>query len=237
MIPKAIRNRRENGKKTMEVNSMAVARPGTPDEARAEILNAAAVAFMERGYAATSIDDVADTLGATKGRIYHYYQSKTDIFIDIHLESLRILLERVGAIARRSDLPPHERLYAMCHEHVTVFMTTIAYQKSTILGLNRFLLSITKPHQNDATRRIQRLRDEYETLFISAITDGIASGIFADTDPRFVTKPLLGALNWANIWYEASPADDSNRVENTAAGLAEFCVKALLNPAARMKSL
>lgn len=236
MVSDTLKTTPATGKTRVKDKSVAVARPGASDEVRNEILKAAAEAFMERGYAATSIDDVADTLGATKGRIYHYYRSKTDIFIDIHLESLRILLERVGAIARRNDLEPHERLYAMCREHAIVFMTTIAYQKSTILGLNRFLLSITAPYQDDATRRVQQLRDEYEGLFVSTVAEGKERGIFADVDPRFATKPLLGALNWANIWYEASPEDDVGRVDEIADSLAEFCVKALLSPDARMGS-
>lgn len=208
---------------------VAVARPGAPDEVRAEILMAAATAFMQRGYAATSIDDVADSLGGSKGRIYHYYRSKTDLFIDIHLESLRILLERVGGLAARTDLTPDRRLYAMCREHAIVFMTTIAYQKSTILGLNRFLLSITAPYQDDATRRVQQLRDQYEQLFVSTVAEGIDAGYFKPLDARLATKPLLGALNWANIWYEAD--GDDNRVEEIATALAEYCVKAVLTDA------
>src|SRR3546814_6257739 len=73
--------------------SLLVNRPSAPDGVRADILNAAATIFNERGYAATSIDDVADRLGASKGRIYHYYRSKTDIFLDLHLESLRVLTD------------------------------------------------------------------------------------------------------------------------------------------------
>src|SRR5690554_6407230 len=94
-----------------------LARPQASDAAREEILDAAALAFMQKGFTATSIDDVADSLGATKGRIYHYYRSKTDIFIDVHLEALRQLLENVGAIALRKELPPDRRLFLMCREH------------------------------------------------------------------------------------------------------------------------
>jgi len=212
---------------------VAVTRSSAPDDVRAEILQAAAVAFMQRGYAATSIDDVADSLGATKGRIYHYYRSKTDIFIDIHLEALRVLLDRVGAIALRHDLDPATRLYAMCREHALTFMTTISYQKSTILGLNRFLLSITAPYQHDATRYVQQLRDEYENLFVSTVIEGIEKGDFAKIDPRFATKPLLGALNWANIWFEPSSDRELSDIDTIADCLAEYCVKALLSPAAR----
>ncbi|MGD9915173.1 MAG: TetR/AcrR family transcriptional regulator [Rhizobiaceae bacterium] len=52
----------------------------TVDSSRADILRTAALCFMERGYYATSIDDVARKLGATKGRIYHHFPSKGDLF-------------------------------------------------------------------------------------------------------------------------------------------------------------
>lgn len=202
-----------------------------PDEVRAEILQAAASAFMERGYAATSIDDVADSLGSTKGRIYHYYRSKTDIFIDVHLEALRQLLDRVGAIAARSDLEPPARIYAMCHEHVTVFMTTIAYQKATVLGLNRFLLSITSSDQAEATQAVNEGREAYERLYVDAIEEGIVKGVFRfpAKQTRLLTKPLLGALNWANLWFDATASIDAAEVEKVADTLATYCVSALVN--------
>jgi AcrR family transcriptional regulator len=208
--------------------ALFIARSDAPTEVRAEILKAAALAFMERGYAATSIDDVADTLGATKGRIYHYYRSKTDIFIDIHLESLRVLLERVRPIAARKDLKPHERLFAMCREHAITMMTTVAYYKSTIVGLNRFLLSITAPYQDEAMLRVLQQRAEYEDLLAEVIAEGSAEGIFVEIDPHFATKPMLGTLNWLNIWYESPPANGASNVEEVANALAAFCVKSLM---------
>lgn len=200
------------------------------DEARSAILDAAATSFMHKGFAGTSIDDMADELGATKGRIYHYYKSKTDIFLDVHLEALRVLLESVGAVARRPGLSHRERLFEMCRTHSVVFMTTISYQKSTILGINQFLISITHDYQTEASQRVHALREEYESLFAKVIEQGQAAGVFRQVSPRFATKPLLGALNWANSWYKA--LDDENRndqyVLSTGDALASYCVNALL---------
>src|SRR5271155_63523 len=60
-----------------------------------EIIAAAAECFMEQGFQATSIDDVARRLGSTKGRIYHHYASKIDLFFDVHREGMRRLFEAV----------------------------------------------------------------------------------------------------------------------------------------------
>ena len=56
---------------------------------REEILRAAAEIFMEYGYAATSIDAVAERLGATKGRIYHHYPSKADLFFEVQIAAMK----------------------------------------------------------------------------------------------------------------------------------------------------
>lgn len=211
-------------------SSLVVNRPGISEEIRADILHAAATAFNKRGYAGTSIDDVADTLGATKGRIYHYYRSKADIFLDIHLESLRALLERVGSIAAEKKLRPRERMREMCLAHAIVLMTQMTYQKTTMLGLNRFLLSISAPYQDAARQRINTLRDEYENLFVSTIAEGIKSGDFRTVDPRFATKPLLGALNYATTWYEDGGDGKPDAWQEIANGLADYCVSGLAAP-------
>jgi AcrR family transcriptional regulator len=213
---------------TSMVASLLVTRPGASDEARADILKAAATAFNERGYDATSIDDVADLLGASKGRIYHYYRSKTDILLDLHLESLRVLIDRVGRLAAEAKLRPTERVRQMCLAHATVVMTRITYQKTTMLGLNRFLLSLTAPYQVAARQRVNELRDEYENLFVAAISEGVETGEF-HVAPRFATKPLLGALNYVAIWYDEGGENPLGTVEEIANALADYCVSGLTN--------
>jgi len=59
-----------------------------------EILDAAALAFTQNGFAATSMDEIAERLGATKGRLYHYYAAKADIFRDIVRAGLAFRLAR-----------------------------------------------------------------------------------------------------------------------------------------------
>ena len=212
---------------TSNVPSLLVDRPGASDEARADILKAAAIAFNARGFEATSIDDVADVLGASKGRIYHYYRSKADIFLDLHLEVLRILIDRVGSIAARPDLGPVQRVREMCFTHAVEVMTRINYQKATMLGLNRFLLSVSAPYQEAARQRVNELRDEYEDLFVRVIAKGVEAGEFQLVEPRFATKPLLGALNYVANWYEEDRDHPLGAVEQIAAALADYCVRGL----------
>jgi AcrR family transcriptional regulator len=211
-----------------------IARPGATDEIRTEILQAAAETFVERGFAASSIDDVADTLGSTKGRIYHYYRSKSDLIIDLHLESLRILIDRVGAIAADDDRDPVERLYRMCFEHAAVLMTNISYQKATTMGLNRLLLSTVTEYQQEATKLIYELRDAYEKMFVRALEQGVQVGAFRNDQPRMLAKSIFGALNWTNLWFKPPVEDAVGDISNLADGLATFCVHAVVKSEAAL---
>src|SRR3546814_16938968 len=70
-------------KAALELVWESEARFSRKKEVRARILEAAAGAFMERGYAATTLDDIAALLGNTKGQIYHYYRRKLDLYFDV----------------------------------------------------------------------------------------------------------------------------------------------------------
>ena len=94
------------------------------DASREEILRAAAELFMAAGYAATSIDAMARRLGATKGRIYHHYRSKSDLYLEVQLAAMRRLDDAVGAIARGPGRP-EERLAAMALRHVSILLTEL----------------------------------------------------------------------------------------------------------------
>src|SRR3546814_19723520 len=77
----------------------------------------------------------------------------------------------------------------MCLGHAMVVMTHLTYQKTTMLGLNSFLLSISAPYQDQARRRVIQLRDQYEGLFVSPIAEGIERGEFRKTGARFAEAP------------------------------------------------
>ncbi len=175
-------------------------------EGRTAVLEAAARAFMRQGYAATSIDDVADQLGATKGRIYYYYRSKADLFFDVHRESMRQNLEGAGAIAREAGSPVG-RLERMVRAHATLMMTHLPFQRVSVLGVEMHLAGSTTRSQRETLRRIIALRDEYEGLFVRVIEEGIVAGEIRPIEARVVTKALLGGLNWITVWYRERDTD------------------------------
>ena len=71
--------------------------PGYRDEVRKKIVAEASSLFMEKGYSATTMDDIAARLGVTKAAIYQYYRSKVDLFAAVaeyQRQELAGILER-----------------------------------------------------------------------------------------------------------------------------------------------
>jgi AcrR family transcriptional regulator len=204
--------------------SGAIGRPGTGSEGREEILDAAAQSFMEYGFTGATIDDVADRISATKGRVYHYYRSKVDLFLDVHLRAMNIMIEAVEPLAKGPGTPA-ERLYAMAHRHACSVMDNFAYQKVSIQGLEKPLISSRGGRADAMIARVVSLRDAYESLFAGVIEEGIADGSFADGPARRMTKPVLGALNWLTLWYRPELSRDREQQEDIADSLARFVVR------------
>lgn len=206
------------------------------DPGRTEILDAAATVFTRYGYTATTIDDIAERLGATKGRIYHYYRAKADIFVDVIEIGMQDMIAAVAPIAAATGVRNTDRVWRMAREHALLMMTRNAYQRVAVQSVEMHRLR-QRAGTEQALARIIALRDGYEQLFADAVADGIRAGEFRDVDPRLVTKPVLGALNWISIWYDperdADPADEtrgSADPDRVADDYADFIVNGLRRP-------
>jgi len=206
--------------------SQTAVRPGVSSDSREEILAAAAEVFRDFGYAATSIDDVADRLGATKGRIYHYYRSKADLYFDVQIGAMSRLSAAIEPIARGPGSPA-EKLHAMACRHAEILMRDMASQKVAVQGLERSLLGNGSVRHGKTLRQIIRLRDEYEQLFVEVIDAGIRAGELVDMPPRLASKPLLGAINWLTVWFTPRRLQNDEDIAELARTHADFVLRAL----------
>ncbi len=96
------------------------ARPSV--DSRQEILRTAARLFQQRGYDATSMNDVAAALKLSKGGLYHHFQSKDEILFEIMNHAMEITQERVLDPVR-GIADPEERLRALIRLHIEVVLS------------------------------------------------------------------------------------------------------------------
>lgn len=75
------------------------------DERREQILSAALRVFAKRGFAATKISDIVASTGMSHGLVYHYFNSKEEIFYELLKRAMQISSESLLAMARMPITP------------------------------------------------------------------------------------------------------------------------------------
>ncbi len=171
------------------------------DTARSIIIDAAAKCFMRAGFSATSIDDVAEYLGATKGRIYHYYRSKAELFFDVHRYGMALNVSAVEPLAKSGEIA-EKRLAKMCNAHLRNMLDNIDYQRVVLQGVEMHLASSTTPKQRNKLKVLMKEREYYEGLFKDVLTAGRKEGVFRFDNPSFASKAVLAILNNPVLWYK-----------------------------------
>ncbi|MDQ3788307.1 MAG: TetR/AcrR family transcriptional regulator [Actinomycetota bacterium] len=189
-----------------------------------EVLDAAAAVFAHRGYEATSLDDIADALGATKGLIYHHYRSKEDLLLGVLVTGAETLTAAVQPIAEGAE-EPVPRLRAMAREHARLTMVDLDYQRTAFRALPQHIF-VAERSTDDRWNRLRELRGDYEELFLRVIEEiQRGTGAEVSADPKTLTRATLGTLNWVNVWFRAEREPD---VERLADQLADFVVSGVV---------
>lgn len=191
--------------------------------ARREILEAAAQCFMEQGFHATSIDVVARRMGATKGRVYHHYPSKVDLFFDVHRLGMDLLTQAVEP-ARAAPGDPLQVLAAMMKAHALALFEHHAFESVVVQGVQLHRFGALTPRQRNELDDLVASRDRFERLFKDQAGAAAEAGLFGELDASIAVKTLLGGLQWSLIWYRPQ-IDDS---EATRERLADAMVRTLV---------
>lgn len=190
---------------------------------RNEIIEAAAQCFMEQGFHATTIDVVARRLGNTKGQIYHYYGSKTDLFFDVHRVGMAHLFDALAPALVVTGTGAR-RLEAMLMAHARAMLEFHTFENVVAQGVQIHRFGATTPEQRDTIRTLMDDRDRFEAHFKDALRQGIADGSLRDTDVSITAKTLLGGLQWSIFWYRPR----AEETEATRDALARKMVDPLL---------
>jgi TetR/AcrR family transcriptional regulator, cholesterol catabolism regulator len=160
------------------------------------IVAVAARLFAQKGFGATSLEDIADVLGATKGALYYHVKNKEEILRLIYMTVLTVSEEPLRRIVE-SAAPPQEKLRRAI-EH----QTTVAADRSPAMTVFfREQHHLTGPFAKEILLR----RKVYERYFERIIEEGQQAGVFKmNVDAKMVAFGLLGMCNSLSQWYRAS---------------------------------
>jgi AcrR family transcriptional regulator len=187
-----------------------------PRRRRQEILEAAAGVFHEKGYKATSIQDIADAVGILKGSLYYYITSKEDLLFeilqDVHQQGLQNL-ERVDKVPGS----PLQKIRAFVTVHVT-------HNAENLVKMAVFFHDFRSlsPERREI---IVAERDLYDQHLRALISEGQKDGsVCPDLDPKLTSIEILGMMNWIYHWYRPG---GTLSVSALADSMADFVVAGL----------
>lgn len=144
-----------------------MARTKNPEQTIAKILNTSMKLFVEKGYESTTIQDIINDLGMSKGAIYHHFKSKEDILVAAMDASGEVLFAEITAIIDGEDGNALEKLrkvmlYCLQSSH----QQNIAKAVPSFLQNPKFLaMQIESDHKENAPK-------VFEPLFRMGIADG-----------------------------------------------------------------
>lgn len=180
---------------------------------RDDLLAAAVQVFSQKGFAAASVQEVADAAGLPKPAIYKEFSSKEDLLAGIidraHEQTLALMAE-----IRALDAPPLERLREYLFRHARWYLDDVAL-------VNVFFRewgSFTTPERRTATAGRRR---QYDRFLRELIAECQAAG---DADPaldaKYASFYVLGAVNATPDWFDAQAGDTPEAAARDVADLA-----------------
>ena len=159
-----------------------------------KIKNTSISLFEQKGFAETSIQDIADSLGVTKGTFYYYFASKEELLMNIHLDYINGLIERQEAILNTSRKTCRQKI----HDIAYLLVSDI---RSQGLSAKVFFREI-KLLSEDKLEEILPKRDQFRFNIEDLILQGMKTGeLRSDLNPTIITFGILGILNWSYQWF------------------------------------
>lgn len=197
---------------------------GSGTGVKERILDAAAEAFQRQGFGSTTIDDIADEVGATKGLIYYHFRSKFDLFLGVYEEAMRRVREKVEPHAH-GDGTGLDRLTAMSVAHLKNLMTDFAYHNVVHEGVRAQSSTALKGRQRDALKALNELRRDYEHMFHDVLAEGMADGsLRGDLDVALATRTLLSSLNAVDMWFKKIDDQPEDVVDGLARQVVDLVI-------------
>lgn len=169
---------------------------GRVSERRMRIVRGAARLFLENGYEATTVRQIAEEVGLKSGSLFSHFESKQQILALAMDWGLRLALERADE-AVEVEGGSRERLMALCRAHFQALLGEAADALAIPLYEWRSLAP-------EAREEIVRMRDAYEARWQEVLEEAVEEEVIHTEDLHMFRLFVLGAANSTVQWYRAS---------------------------------
>ncbi len=175
------------------------------EQKREAVLRAAVRMFNAQGFHATSLDDVAASLGVSKPTIYHYLGNKDQVLFECVTRGLEQLNDAAEAV-RAVPGTGLDRLGSFLRLYAEIIMDD--FGRCVIRTADEALSA-------ESAARFRALKREIDDALRAMISDGVADGSIDAPDIRLTAFTLAGALNWPARWHRTEGSESAETIATT----------------------
>jgi TetR/AcrR family transcriptional regulator len=179
--------------------------------------------FNQYGFHGTSMSQLTEALGLTKGAIYYYVKDKSDLLYQLHLKSIEAT-QRSNARAVQEGSNGYEIIRAIVRNYV---------ESVTQSNTETFILLEDGALKPEQAAEILEKRKGLSIFLRDQIMVGIEDGSIVPCDPLMVSNALVGAMAWVSKWYEPGGEMTSEDVAKSMSDMLSRMVAA--TPSASLK--
>lgn len=179
-------------------DSAGSARAGTGRPVKERLLRVATRLFARHGFEGTSVQDIVDAAGVTKGAMYHYYGSKDDLLYEVYHQLLTMQMSHLTDIAKGSGTP-EERLREAAIDVI----------ESSLASLDDMIVFFRSLHMlpDDRQTQVRAERRAYHDVFRGLVEEGMAAGNFrTEVSADIIVHYFLSAVNQLGSWFRPDGA-------------------------------
>ena len=170
-----------------------------------EILAAALAEFVEHGYAATKLEDVARRAGITKGTLYLYFEGKEALFKAVVRETIVPLLTAAEQMVDDHAGSPEELLRRL------VLAWWQSLDAARLAGIPKLVMSEASNFPELAQFWFDEVVQRGRQIFAGVLRRGIDGGTFREVDVDLAVRAILAPVLMAAIWKHSFEACEHER--------------------------
>ena len=165
-----------------------------PTQRPGEILDAALALFVEKGFAGTRLDDVAERAGLSKAAIYLYFDDKTALFQGVVRQAVASNLGTVEAM-----LAAHRGPVAALIPRILEFMAS-RIEDTPMASVAKLVIAESRAFPEIGRFYLKEVIGRGLPLLEGLIARGVAQGEFRKVDPAMTARSLVGAMLLGGLW-------------------------------------
>ena len=173
-------------------------------DSRDGLLEAAGQLFRKKGFAATTVREIAEAAGVWPGSLHYYFPTKESILLALMEQGIASAEAGFRAALEETE-DPIERIRLAIRNHIRML---VGDKHGTYV-----LLYEGRGLEGDARSAMVRLRDRYDAMWDGLLYQALGTGrLRKDLDVRLTRLMILGAVNWMAQWYAAGKSRSADEI-------------------------